>query len=54
MGEANKKDDYNDCSYVLLYRTGDRRIVFGGDSHDRTWEHILNPNPPKDDVSGVS
>ncbi len=39
---ANKADDeYNDCSYVLLYRTGKNRIVFGGDSHDDTWEHIL-------------
>ena len=39
---ANDSGDYNDCSYVLLYRTGDNRIVFGGDSHDATWEHILN------------
>lgn len=37
--EANQ--DYNDCSYVLLYRTGGNRIIFGGDSHDDTWEHIL-------------
>ena len=36
-----KDDDYNDCSYVLLYRTGQHSIVFGGDSHDATWEHIL-------------
>jgi hypothetical protein len=41
VDEANKKDDYNDCSYVVLYRTGDKRIIFGGDSHDGTWEHIL-------------
>ncbi|MYE39765.1 MAG: hypothetical protein F4X27_06015 [Chloroflexi bacterium] len=42
VNDANEKDDYNDCSYVLLYRTGDKRIVFGGDSHDDTWEHILS------------
>ena len=42
VNEANKTGDFNDCSYVLLYRTGGKRIVFGGDSHDRTWEHILN------------
>ena len=42
VDEANKKDDYNDCSYVLLYRVGDKRIIFGGDSHDETWEHILS------------
>ena len=42
VNDANEKDDYNDCSYVLLYRTGNKRIIFGGDSHDDTWEHILN------------
>lgn len=26
---------------MILYRTGDNRIVFGGDSHDETWDHIL-------------
>ena len=39
---ANSSGDYNDCSYVLLYRAGDHRIIFGGDSHDDTWEHILD------------
>ena len=38
---ANSSEDYNDCSYVLLYRTGEKRIIFGGDSHDNTWDHIL-------------
>ncbi len=38
---ANDSNDYNDCSYVLLYRIGKNRIVFAGDSHDKTWEHIL-------------
>ena len=37
--EANQ--DYNDCSYVLLYLTGNNRIIFAGDSHDNTWAHIL-------------
>ena len=42
VAAANKADqDYNGCSYVILYRTGNHRIVFGGDSHDETWEHIL-------------
>ena len=40
--QANQSDDYNDSSYVLLYRTGDKRIIFGGDSHDKTWDHILD------------
>ena len=42
VDEANRTGDYNDCSYVLLYRTGDKKIIFGGDSHDNTWEHILD------------
>ena len=44
---ANSSDDYNDCSYVLLYLTGDKRIVFGGDSYDDTWEHILAKHETK-------
>ena len=41
VNAANNNDDYNDCSYVLLYRTKDKRIIFGGDSHDDTWDYIL-------------
>src|SRR5262249_23812892 len=37
---ANECGEYNDCSYVLLYKTGDDKIVFAGDSHDKCWEHI--------------
>ena len=48
---ANECGDYNDCSYVLLYRTANKRIVFGGDSHDETWEHILQEH--KADVTNV-
>lgn len=41
VASANENDDFNDCSYVLLYRTGSKKIVIGGDSHDASWEHIL-------------
>ena len=41
VNTANNNDDYNDCSYVLLYRTGGKRIIFSGDSHDKTWNYIL-------------
>lgn len=47
--EAEK--DYNRCSYVVLYRTGNNRIVFGGDSHDETWDHILEHR--KSDVTDI-
>ena len=39
---ANNSSDFNNCSYVLLYSTGDHRIIFGGDSHDDTWEYICS------------
>ncbi len=40
--QANESGDYNDCSYVVLYRGAGGRILLSGDSHDNTWEHILN------------
>lgn len=52
VAAANEADqDYNRCSYVILYRTRGRRIVFGGDSHDATWDHILEHY--HDDVTDI-
>ena len=52
IDSANETDqDYNDCSYVILYKTGSNRIIFGGDSHDDTWEHILDNY--QDDVDNI-
>ena len=43
VNAANEgSDDYNDCSYVILYRTDGMKVIFAGDSHDKTWEHILS------------
>jgi len=42
--DANLKcENYHGCSYVILYITGGQKhkILFGGDSHDDTWEYIL-------------
>lgn len=45
---ANDAEEWNDASYVLLYRakhTADGatwKTVLAGDSHDGTWEHILD------------
>ena len=47
----NADNDYNRCSYVILYRVGNNRIIFSGDSHDETWEHILNEHEP--DVTNI-
>lgn len=44
-------DEYHRSSYVLLYRTASHRVVFGGDSHDESWEYILNNF--EEDVSGI-
>jgi|SRR5579884_962950 beta-lactamase superfamily II metal-dependent hydrolase len=51
VSAANEANDYNDCSYVLLYKTHNHRIVFAGDSHDETWEHILGEH--KSDVTNI-
>lgn len=48
---ACKTGDYNDCSYVILYRTSHMRVLFAGDSHDNTWEHVLAEHA--DDVQDV-
>jgi beta-lactamase superfamily II metal-dependent hydrolase len=52
IAAANQAKDWNDSSYVILYRVGDqKRILFAGDSHDATWEYILANW--KADVAGV-
>jgi hypothetical protein len=38
---GNEAEDWNDASYVLLYRACKQKILFAGDSDDGTWEHIL-------------
>ena len=38
---ANKSEDHNDGSYVIVYRSAGGRIVFPGDAHDGTWEYVL-------------
>ncbi len=49
--QANDTDEFNDCSYVLLYRAAGRRVILAGDSHDATWEHILEAHAA--DVSNI-
>ena len=39
---ANKSKNYNDGSYVILYRTGNnKKIIFAGDSAENTWKYII-------------
>lgn len=50
--EANSTKEYNDCSYVILYRTGNnKKIIFAGDSAEKTWNYILEKY--KEDVTDV-
>lgn len=50
--EANRTKEYNDCSYVILYRAGNgKKIVFAGDSAEKTWDYILENY--KEDVEDI-
>lgn len=40
--EANRSGDYNDCSYVIMYKPYGRKIIFAGDSSNKTWDFILS------------
>ena len=45
LASANQTGDFNDASCVILYRTLGNRILFCGDSHDKTWDYILSTFP---------
>lgn len=51
VDEANETKEYNDCSYVILYRVKGKKIIFSGDSAEKTWDYILENH--KDEVSDV-
>lgn len=38
---ANETEDWNDSSYVILYKVGNRKILFCGDADTNTWDHLL-------------
>lgn len=43
VAQANENgNDFNDSSYVFLYNSAGGKILIAGDSHDNTWEHILD------------
>lgn len=38
---ANNGGDINDASYVIVYHSCAGKVIFAGDSNDKTWEYIL-------------
>lgn len=44
---ANTNGDPNDASYVILYRSAGGKIIFPGDAHDNTWEHVIEEHANK-------
>lgn len=52
VDEANKSEEYNDCSYVILYKSANGgKILFAGDSAEKTWDYILENH--KMDVTDI-
>lgn len=51
VDEANRTEDFNDTSYVILYRSAAGRILFCGDAHDKTFEHLVDNHLA--DIQGV-
>lgn len=43
--EANDCEEWNDLSYVLLFKTKGYKIIFAGDSDDTSWGYILKTYP---------
>ena len=39
--QANKEGNWNDASYVIVWFTPAGRVLFWGDAHDRTRQHVL-------------
>lgn len=40
--DANESEDFNDASYVILYRSAGGKILFPGDAHDASWDYLIN------------
>jgi competence protein ComEC len=51
ISDANATSDFNSASYVILYQSEGGKILFCGDSHDKTWEYILDNH--MDDVTNI-
>lgn len=52
INEGNRTQDFNDASYVVLYRSAIGKILLAGDAHDKTWDYIKKHY--KEEVSNVA
>lgn len=41
VDSANDSGDYNELSYVIFYQASNRKILFAGDSGQKTWDYLL-------------
>lgn len=51
VSSANDTKNYNDASYVVLYRSPGGKILFCGDSEDETWNHLIKNH--KSDIENI-
>lgn len=42
INQANDCGDINDASYVIVYFSDAGKIIFSGDSNNKTWEYVLD------------
>ena len=49
---ANESNDYNDSSYVILYKAGGGKILIPGDAQEKTWEHLMENH--EDDIKNCT
>ena len=40
IDEGNRTQDFNDASYVVLYRSAIGKVLLAGDAHDATWDYV--------------
>ena len=52
IDEGNSSQDFNDASYVVLYRSAIGKVLLAGDAHDATWEYVQQNH--KEDASDVT
>jgi len=52
VDEANGTQEFNDASYVVLYRSKGGKVLLPGDAHDKTWQFVLDHY--EEDVKNVS